>query len=182
MQIKLPTKTLSNFFKLLDLRFNITTQAGGMIQKVYGPISRGHLELRNTNPDDNPSVTFNYYQEPEDLNNCVEGLSTIIKVINSQNYSKYKFPGVTGRGLLDLILALPINLRPRHINSLFDLKQYCKDTVMTIYHYHGGCPVGKVVDNDYKVLGIDALRVVDASTFLKTPGTNPQATIMMLGR
>uniref|UniRef100_A0A0D3DTJ3 Glucose-methanol-choline oxidoreductase N-terminal domain-containing protein n=1 Tax=Brassica oleracea var. oleracea TaxID=109376 RepID=A0A0D3DTJ3_BRAOL len=181
-EIKLPTKTLSNFFKLLDLRFNITTQAGGMIQKVYGPISRGHLELRNTNPDDNPSVTFNYYQEPEDLNNCVEGLSTIIKVINSQNYSKYKFPGVTGRGLLDLILALPINLRPRHINSLFDLKQYCKDTVMTIYHYHGGCQVGKVVDNDYKVLGVDALRVVDASTFLKTPGTNPQATIMMLGR
>ncbi|KAG2328858.1 hypothetical protein Bca52824_000038 [Brassica carinata] len=181
-EIKLPTETLSDFFNLLDLRFNITTQAGGMIQKVYGPISRGHLELRNTNPDDNPSVTFNYYQEPEDLNNCVEGLSTIIKVINSQNYSKYKFPGVTGRGLLDLILALPINLRPRHINSLFDLKQYCKDTVMTIYHYHGGCQVGKVVDNDYKVLGVDALRVVDASTFLKTPGTNPQATIMMLGR
>ncbi|RID47234.1 hypothetical protein BRARA_I03849 [Brassica rapa] len=181
-EMKLPTKTLSRFFKLLDLRVNVTTQAGGMVQKVDWPISRGHLELRNTNPDDNPSVTFNYYQEQEDLNNCVEGLSTIIKVIDSKKYSKYMFPGVTGRGLLDFILGLPINLRPRHINSLFDLKQYCKDTVMTIYHYHGGCQVGKVVDNDYKVLGIDALRVIDASTFLKTPGTNPQATIMMLGR
>ncbi|CDY67702.1 BnaCnng56000D, partial [Brassica napus] len=181
-EMKLPTKTLSRFFKLLDLRVNVTTQAGRMVQKVDWPISRGHLELRNTNPDDNPSVTFNYYQEQEDLNNCVEGLSTIIKVIDSKKYSKYMFPGVTGRGLLDFILGLPINLRPRHINSLFDLKQYCKDTVMTIYHYHGGCQVGKVVDNDYKVLGIDALRVIDASTFLKTPGTNPQATIMMLGR
>ncbi|CAA7060428.1 unnamed protein product [Microthlaspi erraticum] len=181
-EIKLPTKTLSSFFKSLDLRFNVTTQAGGMIQKVDGPISRGHLELRNTNPDDNPSVTFNYYQEPEDLNNCVEGLSAIIKVIDSKKYSEYKYPVVTGRGLLSLMLALPINLRPRHIHSLFDLKQFCKDTVMTIYHYHGGCQVGKVVDNDYKVLGVDALRVIDASTFLKTPGTNPQATIMMLGR
>ncbi|XP_010516202.1 PREDICTED: protein HOTHEAD-like [Camelina sativa] len=181
-EIKLPTKTLSNFFKSLDFRFNVTAQAGGIVMKVDGPLSRGHLELRNTNPDDNPSVTFNYYQEPEDLNNCVEGLSTLIKVIDSKAYSKYKFPGVNGRGLLDLILLLPINLRPRHITSVFDLKQLCKDTVMTLYHYHGGCQVGKVVDNDYKVLGIDALRVIDASTFLKTPGTNPQATIMMLGR
>ncbi|KAF3493940.1 hypothetical protein DY000_02056352 [Brassica cretica] len=139
-------------------------------------------KLRNTNPDDNPSVTFNYYQDPEDLNNCVKGLSAIINVIDSKGYSSYKYPGVNGRGLLNLILALPINLRPRHITSTFDLKQYCMDTTMTIYHYHGGCQVGKVVDNDYKVLGIDALRVIDASTFLKSPGTNPQATIMMLGR
>ncbi|CAH2064008.1 unnamed protein product [Thlaspi arvense] len=181
-EIKLPTENISSLLKSLDPPFDVTTQAGVMLQKVDGPISRGHLELRNTNPDDNPSVTFNYYQEQEDLNNCVEGLSAIVKVINSKVFSKYKYPGVSARGLLDLILALPINLRPRHIESLFDLKQFCKDTVMTIYHYHGGCQVGKVVDNDYKVLGIDALRVIDASIFLRTPGTNPQATIMMLGR
>ena len=180
--MKLPTKTLSRFFKLLDLRVNVTTQAGRMVQKVDWPISRGHLELRNTNPDDNPSVTFNYYQDPEDLNNCVKGLSAIINVIDSKGYSSYKYPGVNGRGLLNLILALPINLRPRHITSTFDLKQYCMDTTMTIYHYHGGCQVGKVVDKNYKVIGIDALRVIDGSTFLKSPGTNPQATVMMLGR
>lgn len=160
----------------------MTTKAGVMIQKANGPLSRGHLELRNTNPDDNPSVTFNYYKDPEDLNKCVEGLSTIIKVIDSKGYSKYKYPAPSARGLLNLILALPTNLRPRHITSTFDLQQYCIDTVMTIYHYHGGCQVGKVVDKNYKVLGIDALRVIDGSTFLKSPGTNPQATIMMLGR
>jgi choline dehydrogenase len=53
---------------------------------------------------------------------------------------------------------------------------------MTIWHYHGGCQVGQVVDLDYKVFGIDALRVVDGSTFRFSPGTNPQATVMMLGR
>lgn len=53
---------------------------------------------------------------------------------------------------------------------------------MTIWHYHGGCQVGKVVDHDYKVLGVDALRVIDGSTFYYSPGTNPQATVMMLGR
>ncbi|XP_010504489.1 PREDICTED: protein HOTHEAD-like isoform X1 [Camelina sativa] len=179
---KLRTLSISTFLNSLDLRLNVATKAGVIIQKVNGPLSRGHLELRNTDPDDNPSVTFNYYQNQEDLNKCVEGLSTIIKVIESKGYSKYKYPGSSGRGLLNLILALPTNLRARHITSAFDLKQFCKDTVMTIYHYHGGCQVGKVVDNDYKVLGIDALRVIDGSTFLKSPGTNPQAAIMMLGR
>ncbi|CAN1265045.1 Protein HOTHEAD, partial [Linum perenne] len=61
-------------------------------------------------------------------------------------------------------------------------EQFCIDTVMTIWHYHGGCQVGKVVDPDYRVVGVDALRIIDGSTFLKSPGTNPQATVMMLGR
>ena len=42
--------------------------------------------------------------------------------------------------------------------------------------------MGKVVSPDYKVLGVDRLRVVDGSTFDESPGTNPQATVMMMGR
>ncbi|CAA7014685.1 unnamed protein product [Microthlaspi erraticum] len=155
---------------------------GWIVNKVDGPLSRGHLELRNKNPDDNPYVKFNYYQEPEDLEKCVKGLKTIIKVIKSNAYSNYKYRNATTRELLNLMLSLPINLRPRHETAMFNLTQFCFDTVMTIWHYHGGCQVGRVVDKDYKVFGIDALRVIDGSTFLKSPGTNPQATVMMLGR
>ncbi|GJY14736.1 ribonuclease H-like domain-containing protein [Tanacetum coccineum] len=53
---------------------------------------------------------------------------------------------------------------------------------MTIWHYHGGCQVGSVVDHNYKVVGVSALRVIDSSTLLSSPGINPQATMMMLGR
>ncbi|KAL8128435.1 hypothetical protein V2J09_009003 [Rumex salicifolius] len=42
--------------------------------------------------------------------------------------------------------------------------------------------VGKVVDRDLRVIGINALRVVNGSIFTVSPGTNPQATLMMLGR
>ncbi|XP_022552867.1 protein HOTHEAD isoform X2 [Brassica napus] len=178
----LSTQSITDFFRSIDPLFNATTQAGVILQKVAGPVSRGHLELRNTNPYDNPSVRFNYYQEPEDLKKCVEGITTIIKVINSKAFSKFKYPETTIPGLLDLILNVPTNLRPRHVTSVFNLKQFCIDTVMTIWHYHGGCQIGRVVDKNYKVLGIDGLRVIDGSTFLKSPGTNPQATVMMLGR
>ncbi|KAI5336419.1 hypothetical protein L3X38_015686 [Prunus dulcis] len=56
------------------------------------------------------------------------------------------------------------------------------DAILTIWHYHGGCQVGRVVDKGYGVLGTDSLRVIDGSTFYHTPGANPQATVMMLGR
>ncbi|KAL0877131.1 hypothetical protein Bca101_026836 [Brassica carinata] len=176
------TLASTDFFKSTDFLSNVIEIDGWIVNKVDGPVSRGHLKLLNTNPDDNPSVTFNYYQEKEDLEKCVKGLKTIIKVINSNAFSSYKYPNATARELLNRMLSLPINLRPRHEAAKFNLTQFCIDTVITIWHYHGGCQVGRVVDKNYKVFGIDALRVIDGSTFLKSPGTNPQATVMMLGR
>ncbi|KAJ7951630.1 Protein HOTHEAD [Quillaja saponaria] len=55
-------------------------------------------------------------------------------------------------------------------------------TLNTIWHYHGGCHVGRVVSPDRKALGVDRLRIADDSTLSESPGTNPQATIMMMGR
>ncbi|ESR53756.1 hypothetical protein CICLE_v10019427mg [Citrus x clementina] len=157
-------------------------RGGFILEKVMGPVSTGHLELRTRNPNDNPSVTFNYFKEPEDLQRCVQGISTIEKIIESKSFSKFKYESMSVPTLVNMTASAPVNLLPRHSNSSTSLEQFCRDTVMTIWHYHGGCQVGKVVDHDYKVLGVDALRVIDGSTFYYSPGTNPQATVMMLGR
>ncbi|KAL9438640.1 hypothetical protein AB3S75_024332 [Citrus x aurantiifolia] len=157
-------------------------RGGFIFEKIVGPVSTGHLELRTRNPNDNPSVTFNYFKEPEDLQRCVQGISTIEKIIESKSFSKFKYDNMSVETLLNMTASMPLNLLPKHSNASTSLEQFCRDTVMTIWHYHGGCQVGKVVDHDYKVLGVDALRVVDGSTFYYSPGTNPQATVMMLGR
>ncbi|URE47479.1 GMC oxidoreductase [Musa troglodytarum] len=60
--------------------------------------------------------------------------------------------------------------------------EFVRSTVSTLWHYRGGCLVGKVVDRYFWVIGIDALRVVDGSIFTVSPETNPQATLLMLGR
>ncbi|XP_044487327.1 protein HOTHEAD [Mangifera indica] len=157
-------------------------RGGFILEKIMGPISTGHLKLRNLNPNDNPSVTFNYFKEPQDLSRCVQGIQIIEKIIDSKAFSKFRYNFMSLPTLLNMTASAPVNLLPRHSNVSTSLEQYCKDTVMTIWHYHGGCQVGKVVDEDYKVLGVDALRVIDGSTFKYSPGTNPQATVMMLGR
>ncbi|KAJ4954379.1 hypothetical protein NE237_011162 [Protea cynaroides] len=161
---------------------NEAFRGGFIIEKIIGPLSSGHLQLRNTNPEDNPSVTFNYFQKPEDLQRCVDGITVIEKVIQSKAFSKFRYPYLSLQALLNMTLNFPVNLLPKHGNGSTSLEQFCKDTVMTIWHYHGGCQLDRVVDRNYKVFGVDGLRVIDGSTFHDSPGTNPQATVMMLGR
>eukprot|EP01018_Ginkgo_biloba_P033671 Gb_33524 [translate_table: standard] len=157
-------------------------QGGYILEKVMGPLSRGRLGLRNRNVEENPWVRFNYFHHPLDLKRCVQGLKVIQKVIKSHSFRNFTYPNLSIAQLRNLTAQVPINLIPKHSNDSTSLEQFCKDTVTTIWHYHGGCQVGRVVDKNYNVLGVDALRVIDGSTFLFSPGTNPQATVMMLGR
>ncbi|KAL1531463.1 (R)-mandelonitrile oxidase [Salvia divinorum] len=153
-----------------------------VLQKITGPFSTGYMELENKDPDSNPRVTFNYFKDERDVARCVGGMNILRKVVRSRAVSEFLFPFTSFESLQRFMLSLPINLRGKHVASAYSMEQYCRDTVMTLWHYHGGCQVGRVVDPDYRVIGVDSLRVVDGSTFYFSPGTNPQATVMMLGR
>ncbi|XP_073292973.1 protein HOTHEAD-like isoform X1 [Primulina huaijiensis] len=183
--LTLPTNYSSIFQELIqqpDPTQGRNIQAGVILEKVIGPFSTGYLELQTRNPEDNPRVTFNYFQDPRDLRRCVQGMEIIRRVVESRSFSAFRYPFASFQSLIDFMLSVPINLRRKHIASTYSMEQFCIDTVMTIWHYHGGCQVNRVVDRDYRVLGVDALRVIDGSTFYNSPGTNPQATVMMLGR
>ncbi|KAK8521330.1 hypothetical protein V6N13_077440 [Hibiscus sabdariffa] len=160
--------------------FGPRLSGGIIVKKVAHPLSTGYIELRSTDPNETPRVRFNYFKEPEDLRKCVQGMQTIINVVNSKAFSKFRFQAISTQSLLNLVAAFPSNLRPRNLDTAPSLEQFCYDTVMAFWHHHGGCQVGKVVDNEYRVLGVDGLRVIDASTFNSSPGTNPQATVLML--
>ncbi|GKD00144.1 glucose-methanol-choline oxidoreductase, FAD/NAD(P)-binding domain protein, partial [Tanacetum coccineum] len=159
---------------------NKSSYLGFTPEKINGPKSKGELKIENLNPADNPSVSFNYFAEPKDLEKCVKGLETIIEFVNSEAFSNYKLANMTNQDILDLNIKLPHNFKLRGKTSTF-LEQHCKDTVRTQWHYHGGCCIGQVVNDEYKVLGVNSLRVIDGSTFLNSPGTHPQANVLMLG-
>ncbi|KAL9317530.1 hypothetical protein ACSQ67_014047 [Phaseolus vulgaris] len=143
-------QSVADFVRYLS---NPTLKGGIIVEKITGPRSKGHLELRTTNPNDNPSVTFNYFKDPEDLRICVEGMKTIIAVINSKALSKFRYPNLSVQALIDLMLLIPMNLRPKHVNAAYSLEQYCIDTVLTIWHYHGGCPLVKLLIIIIRLLG-----------------------------
>lgn len=105
------------------------------------------------------------------------------KLVQSQYFLNYtQCDNQSLEAILNASVRANVNLIPKHTNDTKSLEQFCKDTVITIWHYHGGCHVGRVVTPDLKVIGINRLRVVDGSTFNESPGTNPQATVLMMGR
>ncbi|KAK1311842.1 Protein HOTHEAD [Acorus calamus] len=114
---------------------------------------------------------------------CVYAVRTIEKIVHTGSFADLaaddEYPMEV---LLNMSVRANVNFVPKHTNDTKSVEQFCRDTVITIWHYHGGCQVGKVVGKDYRVVGVDGLRVVDGSTFVSSPGTNPQATVMMMGR
>ncbi|XP_077222587.1 (R)-mandelonitrile lyase-like [Tasmannia lanceolata] len=149
-----------------------------LMEKVVGPLSVGSLRLASTDVRDNPIVRFNYFSNSEDLARCVQGLRKIGEVLQGRAMDEFRFSDWVGRREFRYVgPSLPVDLW-----NEAEMENFCRRTVTTIWHYHGGCVVGKVVDQGYNVMGVDSLRVVDGSTFSASPGTNPQATLMMLGR
>ena len=51
---------------------------------------------------------------------------------------------------------------------------------MTMYHPVGTCSMGKVVNEELKVFGVENLRVADASIMPEIVSGNPNAAVMMI--
>ncbi|KAA8522781.1 hypothetical protein F0562_009204 [Nyssa sinensis] len=148
-------------------------------EKISRTLSTGFLQLASpTNVRISPNVRYNYFANPVDLANCVSGIRIIGMMLRTRAMEQYKFQDQHGAKYFKFVgQSLPEDL-----SKDASVETFCRETLRTIWHYHGGCLVGKVVDNGLRVIGINALRIVDGSTFTVSPGTNPQATLLMLGR
>eukprot|EP00850_Spirogloea_muscicola_P008223 SM000043S15851 [mRNA] locus=s43:512411:517007:+ [translate_table: standard] len=165
-------------------------QAGYVLSKVYRPKSRGWMRLKTLNVGDNPIVRYNYYHHEDDIDTCISGTRVLHKILNATAFQPYRSdnPPLIMRLLYPPVATIPYGQFKGSIPILPDSNnhtaaaQWCKDTVSVIWHFHGGCHVGDCVDSSYKLIGVDSLRVIDGSTWLTSPGTNPMATCLMLGR
>ena len=167
-------------FSLLPHRFNsVNLSLATIVGKFSEVFSEGSLKLNSsTDVKKNPIVRFNYYSHPDDLAKCVRGVRKFGDFLKTPTIEKIKIQDFEGKRSF-AFLEPPI---PENLSDDGVVEKFCKETVTTYWHYHGGCLVGKVVDGNYRVMGIKNLRVVDGSTFSDSPGTNPMATLMMLGR
>nr|XP_048337439.1 (R)-mandelonitrile lyase 3-like isoform X3 [Ziziphus jujuba var. spinosa] len=150
-----------------------------IVEKFSGPLSSGSLRLvSSVDVKVSPTVRFNYFENPEDLARCVRGMRLVGDMLKTDAMEALKFEDLEGaEGFKFLGPSLP-----RNLSDDASMEAFCRSTMTTIWHYHGGCVVGKVVDGDLRVVGTNSLRVVDRSIFNTSPGTNPQATLMMIGR
>ncbi|GLT27809.1 hypothetical protein SLA2020_027820 [Shorea laevis] len=117
--------------------------------KFAFPGSKGELKLNSTDPRKNCSVKFNYLAKEEDLEECVKMVQLLRRVAGSESVAMF----------------LGVHRQNNLVSNSDERRRICKENVRTYYHYHGGCAVGSVVDDEYGVYGVKGLRVIDGSTF-----------------
>jgi choline dehydrogenase len=120
------------------------------------PLSSGRVRLRSAKPDDVPIVDRGFLSHEDDVRTLVEGIE-IARAIGSEEE-------------LGDLLAHELNPGAR------DPEQYVRGTVRNYFHPCGTCALGRVVDLDCGVFGIEGLRVVDASIMPTIPRANTNLT------
>lgn len=142
------------------------------------PRSKGHLELRNTNPYSYPKLYSNYLSDPRDMATLIEAIRFIIKLGESEPFKKYG---------AQLYLAEYEQCRSEIPGSDAYWDCAIRTMVITFHHQISTCRMGPpndpyaVVDPELRVYGINGLRVVDTSVIPRPTSAHTNAPAMMIG-
>ncbi|MFF4353875.1 GMC family oxidoreductase [Streptomyces sp. NPDC001530] len=131
---------------------------------VLAPTSRGRVTLRSPRPDAAPRIVHNYLTTPEDQECLVAGVRIALDIARQAP-------------LADAITA-PYDAPDADAGDA-DLLAWARKTGMTLFHPTSTCAIGSVVDPALRVLGVEGLRVVDASVFPSVPRGNTNAPTVM---
>jgi len=133
------------------------------------PRSRGRVSLRSTDPVARPRIEFNALAEPEDLATLRRGLRAARRI-----YATSPQADLIERE----VLPGPA------VQSDADLDAHIRATAGMTQHPVGTCSMasgpGRVVDAQLRVLGIEGLRVADASIMPTVPGGNTYGAVLMI--
>jgi choline dehydrogenase len=135
------------------------------------PESRGRVGLRSADPFDDPAIHANYLATEEDRRALREG----VKITRN----------LADQAALKAIIGEELFPGPS-VKTDADIDAWIKRGAETIYHPVGTCRMGAagdamaVVDDHLKVIGIEGLRVVDASVMPTLVGGNTNAPTIMV--
>lgn len=133
------------------------------------PRSRGQLTLASANPIDKPLLNFGYLFDNHDLDELVEGVHRARELV-----AQRAFESLRGAELM------PGN----GVRTDSDIRDWVRANVTTDFHPCGTCRMGHgpdcVVEDHFRVYGVEGLRVVDASVIPQIPSGNLNAPTQMI--
>lgn len=123
------------------------------------PRSRGSVRLASEDPTAKPVVRNSFYSEEGDMERMVDALRLMQEICARPAFAPY--------------CAEPFTVPDGDSDDA--LRAHVAATTFPIYHPVGSCAIGSVVDDQLRVLGAEALRVVDASVMPSVPRGNTNA-------
>ena len=128
------------------------------------PFSRGSIHIDPTNPYAQPHIDPHYLESPID----VEVLSAGVRIADKVFSTSPLIEKIKGR------IFPPARM---DTNDPVARKEYVRGHTRTEYHPIGTAGLGRVVDERLNVIGVSALRVVDASIFPLSVSGNIMAPV-----
>ena len=137
-----------------------------IIPTLNRPKSRGSIKLRDASPFSHPIIDPKYLTEEEDVTSLVSGLKFGKRLAETAAFRRI------GAKIWDR-KDDPYCGELRNNEEAY-WRCHVRAWTFTVYHPVGTCSMGKVTDEKLRVLGLEGVRVVDASVMPIIPGGNTQ--------
>lgn len=138
-----------------------------MLSGVATPQSRGYVKLASNNIADAPIIETNYLAEERDWKTYRAATELCRELGANDAYKDFRKREALPQKDGDLTDA--------------EWREFLSASVNTYFHPTSTCQIGKVVDPDLRVKGIEGLRVADASVMPHITTSNTNAPSMMIG-
>ncbi len=133
------------------------------------PESRGSIHIASSDPLQDPAIQMNYLSAQRDRDVTVEGLKLVRDI--------YRQPAFRSEWTREIIPG-------DNCKSDEEILQAIQGNATTVYHLVGTCRMGRdsnaVVDPQLRVLGVEGLRVVDASVMPRITSANTNSATYMI--
>ena len=113
----------------------------------------------SNDPTAKPIIRHNYYASERDMQVQMEGVRLLLEITRQPSLKPY--------------CAMPFTVPADDTDDA--LRDHIARHTTTLYHPVGTCAMGRVVDAELRVNGVEALRVVDASVMPMVPRGNTNA-------
>ena len=139
---------------------------------LYLALGKGELKLQSPDPDVQPSLDYNYLQEPEDRRRLREGVRLCLELVDMKEFEK--------------VVGERVNPDDAALASDNALDEWLMRSVSTMHHISCTAKMGPdsdpmaVVDQHGRVKGVQSLRVVDGSIMPDCTRANTNVPIMMM--
>jgi choline dehydrogenase len=174
-----PTSTADEDMRILPaLRSNVWSSLGGdtdrsevgMLCLLGVESSRGELKLASADSSTPPAIDFHYLTELTDVERLADGVGLIEDMLKTSAFQK---------------LGARLDFDSSNMSS-HEFRTWVREHINTSFHTTSTCRMGPagdptaVVDQEFRVYGIEGLRVVDLSAMPTLVRRGPNATAIMM--